>query len=504
MIFILTKRSATYLCKSFLIKDIRQKDQYEAAYERLTPFEKLRIAALVLEHKQDYKEANNYWRLCIDNIHEEANKSENEKHLAISLIFKRMAENEKHKGPSSSYDIDAWKTRMIEYLEASVKFDPYDRNPYDEIIKYYAYMDSTKETQAWIDTLVERFPEDIPALFMASNSAFERSAYKKALVFLDRIIQIDPVNKDAKAKKVFIHITKASKNIDEKKFHIARKEFEAAADCSKKNTYEYGGVLIKWGCMELLANNKQKGDDLVHEGFTLTGQGLRALFLTVVESKRMGLASSIYKKYNRLFQEQLALPVTEGKVIELIDTALPYMYTSYQDKKNDIKSVVNYLNKAVNFQFDKGNLLKICAYLKESASYRMLKTYAENGIKKWYDDGLFLYYFIWGKYEGKFHKVSDTDISKLEHAHKMAIDGQDAETVSKLDEIFDQIYKESHPFDKIGDIRIIKDMIERIKNEEGDNFLNFFDELFERTFFEGFNEEETDKKKKRFFPKDFF
>ncbi|HLC16234.1 MAG TPA: hypothetical protein VJL89_08410, partial [Thermodesulfovibrionia bacterium] len=307
------KHICLHLCKSLLIKDLRQKPQYEAAYGMLTPFERLRITALFHEHKQDYHEANRHWRQCMNTIFEDVNKSENEKNLAVSLIFKRMADNKKHDRPSSHYELDDWKTSILEYLESSVKFDPYDRISYDEIIHYYAYTDRKKEAQTWIDTLVERFPEDIPALFMSSDSALDRKAYKKAIGFLDRILQIDPVNKDAKAKKVFIHITKARKNIDEKKFHLARKEFEAAAECSKKNTDEYGGVLIKWGCMELLTENTRKGDALVHEGLTLTGQGLRALYFIVVESKRMGLASSVYKKYTRLFEEQLNLPVTEDK-----------------------------------------------------------------------------------------------------------------------------------------------------------------------------------------------
>jgi tetratricopeptide (TPR) repeat protein len=385
-----------------------------------------------------------------------------------------------------------------------VKFDPYDRASYNEIIHYYTYIGNKKEAQTWIDTLVERFPEDIPALLMASDSAFDRKAYKKAIGFLDHILQFDPVNKDAKSKKVFIHITKARKNIDEKKFHIARKEFEAAAECCKKNTDEYGGVLIKWGCMELLTKNTQKGDVLTHEGFTLTGQGLRALYLIVVESKRMGLASSVYKKYTRLFEEQLKLPVTEGKVMELIDTALPYLDISYKDKENDIKTVVDYLIKAARLNFDKGNLLKICAYLKECASYSLLKTYSENGVKKWSDDGLFLYYFIWGKYQGKFKNISDMDIRKLERAHKMAIDGQNVETLSKLDEILDQVYQEPFPFDSDMDPELIEKVIEKIKSEKGEDFFNFFEQMLEHMVFEESDEEETDNKKKRPFPKKLF
>lgn len=471
--------------KALLIKDIKLASQYEAAYGKLSRFESLRIIAIYFEQQNDEGKANHCWSDCLNYIDSSGISSEQEKNIVISLIYKRMAKNEKKIGPKSIFDAGAWEIRQIGYIEKSLSYDPYDINSYHKVIAYYDKINNKTKVKKWVDTLVDHFPEDINALSIAANIAFERKTYKKALNFIDRILKLDPINKEAKAQKATFHVIKARKNITQKKFHIARKEFEAAAACTKKNTFDYGVILIKWGIMELLAENLEIGNNLIHEGVTLAGEGIKACFITVVESKIMGLSSSLYKNYNLLLSKQLKSP-SEHTAMELVNTARPYLNMSYRGKQDDIKLVASYLKKAVSCSFDRESLLMICDYLHNSVSYNMLKIYAEQGRKTFPEDSLFLYYFIWGKYKGNFKKVSNREIEQIDNAYSAAIKTHDNETVSKFEEILSKIPSEPG---NLPDVGIIKEMIEKLEEETGENILNLFERMLEDSLYDDVDED---------------
>jgi tetratricopeptide (TPR) repeat protein len=454
-------------CQGLISKNISLIRYYESLYGKISSVEYHRLKALAYERNHELEDANDHWDECLESMPVNMYGSKEAEKTARALIYRRIAANEAKLNYPPAPFMNPDRDYEIEMLETSLNYDPYDKPTYDTIIEYYQEISDKKNIKKWIDKLIEHFPEDTSALYCAAQSYFDRKAYKKSVSFLERILKIDPINKEAREKKIAVHITKARNDIEKKKFHLARKEFEAAALCGKGKSKHYGSTLIKWGTMELLAQDTEKGYDLLREGFTLEDSGIGAALVVHIESQRVGLSPSVYKDYDD-FLKRLLKDYKPEYAMELVDKMLPYIQINYDGKNSDIKAVQSYLKKTLKHSFTSSELLQICLYLFMTYDFTLLKKYSERGKKQYPEINLFTYYFILGKCKGEIHKLTFQDKEQLEKALERAEKSGDKESASKIEMLLKQIELSSYfTGSKAQQLnRIVEEFLKRKKGEQ--------------------------------------
>ncbi len=427
---------------ALLVNDISLKNAYHSVFGPISSFEENRIMALQYECKYKFGEANNYWQKCISTSDDSSFEDEDERKLAIAFLYRRIASNlgkmERDYDEFWYDDDDDDYDDITEHLELSLKYDPYHIETYNRLINLNKEMKDKKETIKWTEKLLEKFPDDIPALLEASSMAYERRAFKKAIDYLDHILEFDPINREARDKKIDIHITKARKHIKEKKFHLSRKEFAAAVTLERVGERN-GSVRIKWGLMEILAGETEKGKEMIKEGIESAGSSLSALFLINIEAKRMGISQLLYKEYTTELEKYLKSKVERDGVLELLKIAIPYVDIDYVGKNIDKKTTIEYLKRAIKCSFNEADILTICLYLDKVKEYKQLKEFANKGMTLYRESNMFLYYYIWGKYKGALFNLSPSDSKRIASAIEDSKKRGDLKTAGMLISLLEKL-----------------------------------------------------------------
>lgn len=473
------------------IDDLRIKKHINSLGGSLTDFEENRINALHYESRHQFMEANTWWNKSLMALNKDIFNDREQMNMARAFIHKRIASNMEKKGAGPVFIGDS-PGPYVSHLEHSLEHDPHDRETYDRIINVYKRINDKKQINKWVDKLLGRFPGDVPALLLASEVSFAKKAYKKSTGYLDHILEIDPINKDARERKIYIHITKARKDMSAGRFHLARKEFIAASAIEREGERD-GSLQVKRGLMEYLDGDAAAGKILLDEGFSLAGSGAGAAFLINIEGKRIGVLPDSYKIYSDLLKKLLKSKPKTGDVMEMIKIVIPYSGVHYPGKPEDEIIINMYLQNALKCDYKEAEFLTICMYLQTITEYILLKKYAKKALKQYPERPALIYYQLLGKCNGDFFDLTATEAQKIEDTIYLARKEGDMKTVGMIESTLREIMGNMHMPSPEDDLDEIMDELLNSGNEE--EFLDMIEGMMD--FFGEEQQRKKTPKKKR-------
>ena len=294
-------------CQAALIAYPEGIPLFERAFGKLPPFEAHRIRALSLESEGDPATASRHWTRCIDELKQRPEgQREPLTQAAIHRHVARMAA-----GPAPEVAIEA--------LEDSLALDPDDRQSYLLLISLHEELGDPKAAQAWLDELLKRFPRDPEALSMAMKAANRRKAFKKAAGYAKTLLEIDPINSQARKLLLDAHLGHARKQLKAGRVEAARKELEQARALDTQGRDP--APLFVAGLAACGEGNLVQGGKLLREARALAGGGVAAQFQFAMEILLAGqdlnalsrLASGPDKGYVADKPELLALVKSIGQ-----------------------------------------------------------------------------------------------------------------------------------------------------------------------------------------------
>jgi hypothetical protein len=459
-------------CQSMLARDLSRENQFNSIFGALPTFDDMKISALYSERTNEPSDAIFYWRKCLEAINNKTFPDPAERKMAKALLLERLAIVKLSKEQMEDYEDDwddewggGWdddeedvdyeeeEIAWVECMQESLKYDPTHKQAYQAIIAYYRSAGEKANLRKWQEAFLAQFPTDVDALLLAAQEAFERKAYKTALNTLDRLLEVDPINRKAVETKIHFHVTKARKHIKEKKYHLARHEFRQAAE-TEETKHRDGSVQIKWALMELLAGEEKTGKALLEQGKQLSGNHAGTLFLLDVESKRMEASPSYIRTELAQLKDMLAeQPASPEFAVKLVETFTPYLDVEYPRKYESELLLLLYLEKARKCQFDQPAFSAICEYfLQHSSDSSLFESYAAKAGKSFPGNPRFTFYHCYAKCGGSLIFLSEKDVERLMQAAEQAQKIGDLKTAEEIKQFigsffsFDNLFRGFSPF----------------------------------------------------------
>ena len=127
-----------------------------------------------------------------------------------------------------------------------------------------------------------------------------------------------------------------------------------------------------------------RAEELLQQALGDAGSALSVSYSMAIEVIRLKLPPAVKKRFDKLFADGLAAPADPLAAARLAETAASHRAAGvdYRGQKTHEKKVIDYLKKAQNSAFNEEQLETVCSALIQLESYRLAKSYAELGQRK--------------------------------------------------------------------------------------------------------------------------
>jgi hypothetical protein len=376
------KEKSSQFCLALLPHYPRGIKVYEREFGSLSSFEKNRIFAIRSEQIGDINEANEYWRECIKYLEKEQNNG-----LKIAFIYRHLVELADN------------KENIITDLEASLLYDPADKNTYLKLAKWYEDEGELKPYHKWVDTALKQLPKDPDILLLGITSATRKKAFKKAVKFAQTLLKIDPINVKARDCAVASHISHARKLIKTKKYTLASKELEKV---NKPNDI----VQINQALLALHTSDNQATAIKM-----LEKDGICDRFRVIVESKRQFLDLKLTKQN---------LTPNKTDALKLLNIINAYLAETVDCLSESVQEIKPTIIKMAKLDFSEDEMLSLCECFKNLANYDLLGKFTTAANKRWSNHPAFMFYQVYAEINGKIFNLEPYQFQIIDEAMSIA------------------------------------------------------------------------------------
>jgi tetratricopeptide (TPR) repeat protein len=388
------KEKSSQFCLALLPHYPRGIKVYEREFGSLSSFEKNRIFAIRSEQIGDIDEAYEYWRKCIKYLEKEQNSE-----LKIAFIYRHLV------------DLADNKENIITDLEASLLYDPADKNTYLKLAKWYEDEGELKPYHKWVDTALKHLPKDPDILLLGITSATRKKAFKKAVKFAQTLLKIDPINVKARDCAVASHISHARKLIKTKKYTLASKELEKV---NKPNDI----VQINQALLAIHTSDNQATAIKM-----LEKDGICDRFRIIVESKRQFLDLKLTK-------QNLTPNKTDAlKLLNIINAYLAEKVDCLSESVEEIKPTII---KMAKLDFSEDEMLSLCECFKNLVNYDLLGKFTTAANKRWSNHPAFMFYQVYAEINGKIFNLEPYQFQIIDEAMSIANNQGDKRTAMMI------------------------------------------------------------------------
>lgn len=397
---------------------------FERAFGKLSMFERQRIQALHEEAQGYYPDAAHDWGECIKTL---AKRPEHERDkLDEALIYRHIADLAT--GPVPQIAVDA--------LERSLALDPDDKESYLALIKLCVTLNDSKATQEWQEKGLKRFPKDVDLLLLAMYDASRRKAFKKAAGLAKALLDIDPINSQARQFLIDAHIGHARKQFRAGRFGLAQQELEQARplDPHRRNA----GLIMTEGLLALNSGKDAKrAENLLTEGWHIAGGDLCAQFLLNFETLCLDLPLSASAKIiPALGKTHVAKRQELLGLVKLIERAA--------DEKKRLADALEKLSPILKRSFKQTDLTEddyfnFCQILAHTNQYAVLGVCAKEAQLNFPLTAGPVYFEVFAKCKGAAKRMNGQDEYRLELAMKRLRDSKDHRVRVLIDNFFREL-----------------------------------------------------------------
>jgi tetratricopeptide (TPR) repeat protein len=431
--------------------------EYEKQCGPLSEFEKAWLTARHYQQQpQSLRKANEFWARCLKIVEEaklelpplfEANRPK-----IAALLLTQMARNEREteerkcqcRCPACQQKTlySRGYRRCLHLFTESLKYDPTDEQIYDEIIGYYQMTNDLVGQAKWIDKKIEQFSDHINALLAGAHVALARDVLQKAIRYLNRILEIEPLNKDAHRLLMDVYLNSARKRLLENKFRMVRLDFKKALELEDPRE-KTGMIELYWGLSEVFMGKFQLGQFLINDGLRIAKYHVAAYYRLLTEARQLGVDWRYMTGFEQHFETLLKMQGSAADVLMLVNLAANYE-RSRRDRlgRTDyIHKVCDYINRHAHLSYGQEALLQICEFLDRVEEYRDLKLFSSQGRNAFPDQTIFLLYEIKGKVKGQATKMSRREQQLLEDAAQRCKQANDLKTMNHIIEFLESAKK---------------------------------------------------------------
>lgn len=391
---------------------------HDEALGEPSQFHKFRILALLQEKLlADPYDIHQIWNEALDALSRQTDSRSPSNLLRAALILRRVAD--------SLEEADFDQELIAEVLEKSLQADPADPPTYRRLVQLFRENRQFKQARRIQEQALKRYPQDIEILLEVVETSLASSAFKKAVEFAQRILEIDPINSRVRRILFDAHIAHARKQIKQRKPDLALKELDQAAQWDPSESARLQLELMR-GIMEL-RDNPVLGRKRLQVAMGQMDYSLKSQFLLLIEGQRQQADAT---QLLRLAQP----PNANGgrqQVMELMHSLQKISENEVHEAKQALGKLQTPLKQALREAYTETEMSLICETLKHLKEFDLRQRFAQAALKRWPERPLFVYH----RYDVSSHVNNAADIRALENALEQARDEGDMRTVHRIVEL---------------------------------------------------------------------
>jgi hypothetical protein len=391
---------------------------YERAFGKLGAFEINRLKALHAEENKQHARAAQFWDGCLDQLRSAPHGRQDA--LTQALICRHVAMLAEHEAPPVA----------LEYLEQSLKHDPEDKATYLKLIALNEEEQAPKAAQTWLERALKHFPRDHEVLVLAMQSAQRRKAFKQVAAQAKTLLEVDPINSQARRFLLESHLGHARKQLKGQRFAAAGKELAAASklDPQRRNA----ALLYLEGTLAYLEADNERCRGLWREAWQAAGGGVAAWLQWAMEILGAGLPlTGPSKLLDGLDKNYQAGKADLMALTRLLGT---YAQDSPAQLGQALKTLAPIVKRGIKLAgLGEDDFAGLCQGLVQAGQFDLLAVCAKEGFRRFHAAPRFGYYEAVAKCRDNPARLSAVDEDRLYFALDRAAAAQDRRTVALID-----------------------------------------------------------------------
>jgi tetratricopeptide (TPR) repeat protein len=351
--------------------------------------------------------------------------------LRIALVLRRADRVGDVLGSMTPSDFPDDLDRVIaEQVEASLAWDPDDRDTYLRLIGYYRRGRQLKDVRRLLDRASAAWPKDLEVLAAALDAALDAGSFKKASAIARDMLTLDPINTGVRDRLVGAHLAHARKQIVRQRADLARKETEQAREWAR-GSQARDQVDLHAALITLLDAGAVDASELASLIGRLGG-GLSALLA-------FALVGDAVKVPPRTLMKRLGLSVPASPGKEDLLAALGRL-RAHADSGGKISRdlgtyVAQTLKSAPWTSLSRSETEAACDILRRCGLHPVRLRAAQVALKRWRGEPVFELHAFEAKYPNGYDGRSLNSIFRLEMALDRASQAGDTRTVLRIKDI---------------------------------------------------------------------
>lgn len=445
-------------CLAALVESPEAIPLYERAFGALTPLEQCRIKALHAEAIHDHPKASRYWHEYIELL--KSAPGGRDEPLTQALILRHVADLAEKVVPELA----------IEFLEQSLELDPDDKPAYLRLIGLLEQFDDAKAALSWLDRAVKRYPRDPEVLLPAMRAAQRRKAFKKVANYAKTLLEIDPINSDARRFLLEAHLGHARKQLKARRTDLAEAELTAA----RKLDPQRRSAALLWleGLSAFWQADNERCRNLWQEAWTAAGGGAAAWFQWAME---VLAADMPLKGPDRLVQELDKQHVADrAELMALVKLLGQYSGEGRQNLSQVLHKLMPMLKRSFKqAELSEEDFFGLCQGFAAAGQYELLAECAKQGARRCRYPPVFAYFEVYAKCRGDAAALLPMDQLRLQMNLDQAHQAGDRRTAALIDQFLRKHEESLQP-----DFReAFPDGLDSLDEEAAERFAERIEEL---------------------------
>jgi len=384
--------------------------EFQKRFGALAALDHHRILALAAEANGDWEAVPRYWQLAIGALAKEGTP---DARLGQAVMYHHLAGlARRHPDFWDDEHIPAEEDPVAAYLERSVAADPQFLPATLQLLERYRTEGDLRNWQGAAQSAVERFPTNAAVLVQAVDAAVARNAYKQAVVFARRVLQVDPINQPVRQRMIELQLAYARRQMRSGRADLAGRALDEAAEWERPDkpstALRIGRALVRAAA--------EPGADLREVLYTAVqeaGGSAAAWFNLMIEASLMGVPE------NRLQPVQADLAAAQRSEPDRA-TVLAVVSLLGQKEIRDtrkklapvLRQIRSFLSKGRQITWTTAEFQTIAELLTDLREFAVLLNYARSALHRSYDKVAHFYQIV-ARTGGNNNRLGSTDEARL-------------------------------------------------------------------------------------------
>jgi tetratricopeptide (TPR) repeat protein len=249
--------------------------------------------------------------------------------------------------------------------------------------------------------LVERFPEDVPALEKMAELLHEKGNHVESLALFQRAFQGNPLDRSLRLRISDAHRRLARDLILKDHFDEARANLDSARSLLDPDQQPIV-LFVGAGC-EYRAGNTERAEQLLDEARRHWPSSLDIAFRMTVESIRLKLDRSLKTHFEKELKEGFSRPANPTDALAVLQylTALDKDVFHYTGEKTHRTKVLAFVNKTRTMDWQERPLMEVCDCFLSLGELTRARKFADRGQCRFHHNPYFPFFAASSYFQGR-------------------------------------------------------------------------------------------------------